>query len=58
MKQLITITYRKGRKILAFSYVTEIKSPFCRGIEFDAHPKAESIAWNDVVSVTVQPAPQ
>jgi hypothetical protein len=55
MKQRITVVYRRGKRVLTYSYVTEIKSPFANGIALDSHAKTQSIAWNEVLSVNIQP---
>lgn len=57
MKYRITVTYRKGGRIGAYSYVEEIQKPFCDGIIFKPAVKASGIAWDVVLSISIVAEP-
>jgi hypothetical protein len=58
MKLRITVTYRRGKRVLTKCYTSELKSPICTGIELSGEP-LQAVAWNDVISIVVvkEPAP-
>jgi len=55
MKMRVTVVYRRGKRVCSLTYVGVIESAFCAGFNITVHPKFQAIAWNDVVSVTIQP---
>lgn len=57
MKYRVTVTYRKGKDVRTHSFRADIIIPLCEGIRMtkDMSPKLDSVAWVDVISISVVP---